>query len=171
MISGVLLLLFFFFQFRDVCYADVAIGDHYINSENRKLRIPTPTKEYHISCVQLLLCICHMHARGLFFIFLIRSRTKTFRKVDLNRRNIYIYCIYRKAKYILYIIIWYYYNLREFVWKRKSCARRMYTYLYPFCTPTSAGPDFKTINETRDIAIMSDEFIETIILYIGRFTI
>lgn len=44
-------------------------------------------------------------------------------------------------------------------------------YLYSF-SPTSACPDFKTINETRDIALMSDEFIEiTITTYIFTITV
>lgn len=44
-------------------------------------------------------------------------------------------------------------------------------YLYSF-TLTSACPDFKTISETRDIALMSDEFIETTITtYTGTITV
>jgi len=75
MISGVLLLLFFFFNLGTIVtqmsrFATIIlvqkIGNH----------VPIPTKEYHISCVQLRRCsVRHIHARGelVFYSFSLYS--------------------------------------------------------------------------------------------------
>jgi len=160
MISGVLLLFFFnlgtivtqMSRFTTIILVQ-KIGNVYLLWQKT-----TTYRVYSCSVCQIL------YARGewwiFFFRFLILSRIKTFRKVDLNRwYTIYIYLYIYCKIYIVYNVILLLYNLREFVWKQN---RVLFECTYSFCTPTSAGPDFKTINETRDIAIMSDEFIETI---------